>query len=155
VGTVVGITLEVMRVGMVQWEDGMVHITASLTRATADVGKLILDLAKEGQVMLVGTGLLSPILQVDGEVVGEDQAKFSFVSMYAEEAILYTIEEIFPRTEVICTLQSRVRVEPLSAHHLCILKVKAIGSGRNLSWPEVTSDQAVVFEEIKEISRFM
>jgi hypothetical protein len=36
---------------------------------TAASFKLILALAKDGQVMPVGTGLLSPILQVDGEVV--------------------------------------------------------------------------------------
>ena len=59
--------------------------------------KLILDLAKEGQV-----------LQVDGEVAEEDQPKYSFVSMYAEEDILYSIDEIFPRSEVFCTLKSRV-----------------------------------------------
>ena len=118
---------------------------------TAAGCKLILDLANEGQVMPVGTGLLSPILQVDGEVVEEDQAKYSFVSMYAEEDIIYTIDEIFPRSEVICTFESRVRVEPLSAHHLCILKVKAIVKGRSLCWPLMNASQAVVFEEIKTI----
>jgi hypothetical protein len=99
----------------------------------------------------VGTGILSPILQVDGEVVLENQAKYSFISMYAKEDILYTLDEIFPRTEVKCTLESRVRVEPLSAHHLCILEVKAITKDRSLSWPNVTADQGVVFEEVKRI----
>ena len=114
--------------------------------------KLILDLAMEDQVKPVGTGILSPILQVDGEAVEEeDQVKYSFTSMYAEEDILYTLDEIFPRREVICSLESRVRVEPLSAHHLCILTVKAITKGRCLSWPEVKADQAVVFEEIKKL----
>ena len=101
--------------------------------------------------MPVGKEVLSPMLQVDGEVMEEDQVKYSFVSMYAEEDILYTLEEIFPRTEVIFTLESRVRVEPLSAHHFCVLKVKALERGRKLSWPEVTAEQAVVFEEIKKI----
>ena len=49
---------------------------------------------------IVGTGILSPILQVDGEVVVENQAKYSFMSMYAEEDILDTLDKIFPRTEV-------------------------------------------------------
>ena len=44
--------------------------------------KLILDLASEGHLRPVGTGLLSPILKVDGEVAEEEQAKYSFVSMY-------------------------------------------------------------------------
>ena len=73
--------------------------------------KLILDLAKEDQV---GTGILNPIPQVDGEAVEEDHVMYSFISMYAEEDILYTLEEIFPQREVICSLESRVRVEPLS-----------------------------------------
>ena len=82
-----------------------------------------------------GTGLLSPIVQLDGEVVEEDQFKYSFVSMYAEEDILYTLDEMFPRTEVIFTLESRVRVEPLSAYHFCILKVKVVAKSSSLSWP--------------------
>jgi hypothetical protein len=61
---------------------------------TAAGYKTIIDLAKEGQVIRVGTGLLSPILQVDGAIVEEDQAKYSFMSMYAEEDIIYTIDEI-------------------------------------------------------------
>ena len=100
---------------------------------------------------MVGTGILSPILQVDGDVVVENQAKSSFISMYAKEDILYTLDEIFPRTEVKYTLESRVRVEPLSAHHLCILEVQAITKDRSLSWPDVTANQAVVFEEVKRI----
>ena len=103
---------------------------------------------------MVGTGILLSgysILQVDGEVVLENQAKYCFMSMHAEEDILYTLDEIFPRTEVKCTLESRVRVEPLSAHHLCILDVKAITKDRSLSWSDVEANQAVVFEEIKRI----
>ena len=71
--------------------------------------------------------------------------------MFAEEDILYTLDEIFSRTEVICTLESRVRVEPLSAHHLCILKVKVIAKNSSLSWPEMNGDQAAVSEEIRKI----
>ena len=110
--------------------------------------KLILDLAKEDQV---GTGILNPIPQVDGEAVEEDQVMYSFISMYAEEDILYTLEEIFPQREVICSLESRVRVEPLSAEHLCTIAVKVIDKGRSLSWPKMEADQAVVFQEIKKL----
>ena len=104
-------------------EDEKINNQQKTGSQTTARGKLVLDLAKEGQVKpleIVGTGILSPILQVDGEVVLENQAKYSFISMYAKEDILYTLDEIFPRTEVKCTLESRVRVEPLSAHHLCI-----------------------------------
>jgi hypothetical protein len=57
-------------------------------------GKLVLNLAREGQIMPVVTGSLRPILQLDGEVV-LDKAKYSLESMYAEEDIIYTLEEIF------------------------------------------------------------
>ena len=113
-----------------------------------------MDIAKEGQVKpleMVGTRILSPILQVDGEVVIAKQAKYSFMNMCAEEHILDTLNELFPRKEVKCSLESRERVEPLSAHHLCILEVKAITKDRNLSWPDVEANQAVVFEEVKRI----
>ena len=66
---------------------------------TAAGHKLVLNLASEGQVMPVATGSLSPILQLDGEVAVE-KAKYSFESMYAEEDIIYTLDEIFPRAEV-------------------------------------------------------
>ena len=111
--------------------------------------RLVLDLAK-GESRPVGAGPMSPILQLDGEAE-EDRAKYSFVSMYAEEDIMYTLGEIFPKTEVRCTLESRERVAPKSAHHLCILDIEAITSGRSQVWPDMTADQAVVFEEVKKI----
>ena len=93
---------------------------------------------------------LSPILQVDG-AAEQEKAKYSFVSMYVEEDIMYTIEEIFPRTEVKCTLESRERIAPLSADHLCILEIEALSKGRSLSWPDIARNQAVVFEQLKRI----
>ena len=71
--------------------------------------------------------------------------------MYAEEDIIYTLDEIFPRTDVKCTLESRVHMEPLNAKHFCILEVNAITGGRSLSWPYMKADQAVVFEEPKRL----
>ena len=105
--------------------------------------KLIFDNAKEGQDSWVpSSGWM-------------EKVKYSFMSMYAEEEILYTLDEIFPRTKVICSLESRVWVEPASAHHLCILTVKDIAKGRSLSWREVKADQAVVFDKIKELRFFI
>ena len=49
--------------------------------------------------------------------------------MYAEEDILYTIDEIFPQ-------------------HLCILQVKAIAKDMSQSWQEMIASQDVVFEEM-------
>ena len=56
--------------------------------------RLILELGKEEEPV-VGTPLLSPILQVDGPIDVEI-VKFTFRSEYAEEDIIYTLEEIFP-----------------------------------------------------------
>jgi hypothetical protein len=47
----------------------------------------------------------------------QEKAKYSFVSMYVEEDIMYTIEEIFPRTETKFTLESRERIAQLSTDH--------------------------------------
>ena len=93
---------------------------------------------------------MSPIPQVDG-AAAQDKAKYSFVCMCAEEDVMYTIEEIFPKTEVKCTLEARGRVAPLSADHLCILEIETLSKGRSLSWPEMGSNQAVVFEKLKRI----
>ena len=46
---------------------------------------------------MLGTGILSPIPKVDGEMGEENLAKYSFKSMYTEEDILYTIGDIFPK----------------------------------------------------------
>ena len=93
---------------------------------------------------------LSPIQQVDG-TAEQKTARYSFISMYAVDDIVYTVEEIFPKTEFRCTLESRKRVAPLSADHLCILEVEAPSKDRNLSWPEMGIDQAVVFENLRRI----
>ena len=122
---------------------------ASNTGTTSNTdNRLILELDKvEDRTQ---SSPLSPILQVDG-AAEQEKAKYSFVSMYAEEDIMYTIEEIFPRTEVKCTLESRERVAPLSADHLCILEIEALRKGRSLSWPDIARNQAVVFENLKRI----
>jgi hypothetical protein len=96
------------------------------------------------------TSPLSLILQVDG-AAEQEKAKDSFVSMYAEEDIMYTIEEIFQRTEVKCTLESRERIAPPSSDHLCILEIGALSKGRIISWPDFARNQAVVFEQLKRI----
>ena len=111
--------------------------------------RLILDLAK-GEDRNLGSSPLSPILQVDG-TAEQDRAKYSFVSMYAEEDILYTLEELFPRTQFRCILKSRERVQPLSADHLCILELEALIKGNSLSWPEMGTNQEVIFEKLGRI----
>ena len=111
--------------------------------------RLILDLAM-GEDRTLGSCPFSPILQVDG-TAEKDRASYSFVSMYAEEDILYTLEEIFPTTEFRCILKSRERIEPLGADHLCILDLEALIEGKTLTWPEMGTKQVVVFEKLRRI----
>ena len=61
--------------------------------------------------MPVATGSLSHNLQLDGEVM-VDKAKYSFERMYAEQDIIYTLDEIFPRAEVKCTLVPEYEWKP-------------------------------------------
>ena len=103
-----------------------------------------------GEDITLGSCPFSPILQVDG-TAEKDRASYSFVSMYAEEDILYTLEEIFPTTEFRCILKSRERIEPLGADHLCILDLEALIEGKTLTWPEMGSNQVVVFEKLRRI----
>ena len=60
---------------------------------------------------------------------------------------MYTLEEIFPESKV--EIVSRVKVGgTLSADHLCSVQIKPDTS--NFCWPQMTSDQAVVFKDIKK-----
>ena len=90
----------------------------------------------------------SPIPQLDGtcEVVNE-AATYDFVSEYHKEDILYTLEEIFPGSKV--EMVSRVKVGgTLSADHLCSVQIEQ--DTGNFCWPQMNSDQAVVFKDIKK-----
>ena len=111
--------------------------------------KLVLDLAKQDS-KAVGTGLPSPILQVDGESE-EEPAKYSFQSSYHEEDVMYTLREIFPPSEVKLTLESRERRNPLDACHICTVMVKPIATDRKLLWPEMNQVQSQVIENVRTI----
>jgi hypothetical protein len=107
--------------------------------------KLVLELAKQ-ETRPVGTGLPSPILQVDGET-GEETARYLFEISYHEDDIMYTLRDIFPPSEVKLSLESRVRIKPLDACHLCTV----IATGRKLSWPKMSQVQATVIENVRAI----
>ena len=101
----------------------------------------------------MATGLPSPIMQVDGETE-ECVAKFSFESSYHEDDVMYTLEDIFLEPEVDLTLESRMKVGPgRSACEVFVifLTAKPTSRKRNLSWPKMAQDQAVVFDNIKRI----
>ena len=88
--------------------------------AEATSTKLIIELDKEMK-QGVETPLHSPILQVDGPIE-EENMKYTFKSEYAEEDLIYTIEEIFPEKNA--NLESIVQCRPKSAECLCTVIVK-------------------------------
>ena len=60
---------------------------------------------------------------------------------------MYTLEEIFPGSKV--EMVSRVKVGgTLSADHLCSVQIEQ--DTGNFCWPQMNSDQAVVFKDIKK-----
>ena len=75
----------------------------------------------------MGKDLPSPILQLDGEVE-EDVTKFSFESTYHPDDINELLSEIFIESEVICALESRVKVAPLSAREIYVISLKPVGA---------------------------
>jgi hypothetical protein len=77
--------------------------SSSSTSSSSTSNQLVLELAKQ-DIRLVGTGLPSPNLQVDGEME-EETTEYSFESSYHEEDILYTLREISPPSEVKLTLE--------------------------------------------------
>jgi hypothetical protein len=122
---------------------------AGATSSSNTSNKLVLELAMH-DIRPVGTGLPSPILQVDGEIE-EETSKYSFESSYHEEDILYTLREIFPPSEVKLTLESRERIKPLDACHICTVVIKPIATDRKLLWPEMSFVQAQVIENLRII----
>ena len=122
---------------------------AGVTSSSSTSNKLVLELAKQ-DIRPVGTGLPSPILQVDGEIE-EETTKYSFESLYHEEDILYTLREIFAPSEVKLTLETRVRMKPLDACYICTVMVTPISTDWNLLWPEMSCVQAQVIENVRTI----
>ena len=95
------------------------------------------------------------IPQVDGQeegvqAQGEDKVTYTFVSNFGEEDILYALTEVFLQTEKTDTkLVSRIRLRPLSAHHMCTVTVKQAGG--QIFWPETEPSLAEVFQDLKRI----
>ena len=66
---------------------------------------------------------------------------------YHKEDIVYTLEEIFPESKL--KMISRVKLGgTLSADHSCSVQIKP--DTGNFCWPQMTSDQAMVFKDNKK-----
>ena len=93
----------------------------------------------------------SPIPQLDGgfEIL-EEFVNYTFVSEYATEDILYTLEEILP-TDVETNLVSHVRtMEPRSADHLCTIRIK-LPAPQYFQWPDMNRIQKEVIKDLTKI----
>ena len=91
----------------------------------------------------------SPIPQIDGAArdISEQIVTYTFKSDFAEEDIIYTLDEILT-DEIETQLKSRVRLYgPRSAAHLCTVVIK-LPPEKTFTWPEMTSDQAEVFKDL-------
>ena len=109
--------------------------------------RLILELGKEEEP--VGeTPLTSPILQVDGPIDLE-LVKYTFRSEYAEEDIIYTLEEIFPEKNA--KLESMVQCRPKCADCLCTVVIR-LASGQESVWPAMDVIQTQVIQDLKRAS---
>ena len=120
---------------------------ATSSRAT---NRVVLELDKK-EMGSVGQNLPSPILQLDGEVE-EDVLKFSFESTYHQDDINELLSEIFIEYEVICALESRVKVAPLSGREIYVISLRPVSA----TWknPDMDKDQADVFENVKRLSDY-
>ena len=75
------------------------NLDSQIAGATSNTdNRLILELDKVEDRTQSSPFCLIP--QVDG-AAEQEKAKYSFISMYAEEDIMYTIEEIFPKLNVL------------------------------------------------------
>ena len=100
----------------------------------------------------VGTGPSSPIPQVDGEAekVRDGDVVFTFDSEYGEEDVTYTLEQVFQNDQA--TLQSRTRVGPMTANHLCVVAIKVAPEEKEtFAWPKMKAYDAEVFTNLKRI----
>ena len=79
------------------------------------------------------------------EKLEENCVTYSFQSEYGKWDIEDTLSELFP--DDVATLESRVRMTPLGADHLCSVKVK----GQSISWPEMKGENVEIIREIKRI----
>ena len=101
-----------------------------------------LESQQAGNVVDKGAG---GIPQVDGsdkpaeEDTNEVEACFTFVSDYGNEDVRDSLRELLEDNLVPSspTLVSRVRIERISADHLCTVKLNIPDTKRDFSWPEM------------------
>ena len=94
----------------------------------------------------------SSITQLDGIddsdcEMSEKNIKYTFVSDFHREDVEYTMKEIFPE-DIGTKICSTVKVgDRFSADHLFSVIIQ-LPDDRRFSWPEMSTDQAVVFKDV-------
>ena len=124
-------------------------VTVEDTCNTA-TNRLVMELDKK-ETRPVETGLPSPMIQLDGDAE-EDIARFAFESTYHEDDVNELLSEIFPESDVKLSLESRVKVAPLSNREIFVIRLEPTATTKKfLSWPKMENDQADVFENVKRL----
>ena len=98
-----------------------------------------LESQQAGNVVDKGSGGNPQLGGFAVEETKEAEAHFTFISDYGDEDVLDSFRELFEDKLVPSypTLVSRVRIERISADHLCTVKLKIPDTKRDFSWPEL------------------
>ena len=122
------------------------QMTASSMPNKAAAAQQLLVQLESQQAGNVGDTGAGGIPQLDGldnpaaEETVEAEAHFTFISDYGEEDVLDSFRELFEDNKLVPshpTLVSRVRIERISADHLCTVKLMIPDNNRDFSWPEL------------------
>ena len=113
-------------------------------QAAAGALQLLVELESQQVENLIDKGA-GGIPQLDGsdkpaeEETDEIEACFTFVSDHGDEDVRESLKELFEDKLLpsFPTLVSRVRVERLTADHLCKVKLQIPVTKNNFSWPEL------------------
>ena len=89
-----------------------------------------------------GGEYVKSILQVYGPI-DEENVKDTLKSEYAEEDLIYTLEDIFPEKNT--NLEAMVQCRPRSPECLCTVVVK-LASGQESAWPATNTLQTQVIQ---------
>ena len=89
----------------------------------------------------------SPIPQVDGVEETVEVVTYQFKSDYAEENVLYSMEEIFEtigKTKLVSMVST---MRPRSAECLCTVEIRP-NEGKEFSWPKMDKTNEDVFQDL-------
>ena len=93
---------------------------------------------------------LSPIPQVDGVEETVEVVTYEFKSDYAEEDIVYSMEEIFETIGNIKLVSMVSTMRPRSAECLCTVEIRP-NEGQNFSWPKMDKSNEDVFQDLRRV----